>query len=140
MSWMIPTGIVLAVVLLLYFLFRGGSKLSAEHRARFERGVKASAVINRVEQPGAGSSRGSTTIVVRVYLTVTPPSGAPYDAISGIRLKVVHAPQVQPGKMLRVRIAADNPQIVYPDVEWGEMELLTITRAGRGFYQNEAQG
>ncbi|MCA9523000.1 MAG: hypothetical protein KC609_18625 [Myxococcales bacterium] len=134
--WIVVAGVALVVVLLVW-LARGGGKWTAEHQQRFANGVRATAVIDRIEQPGSSSATGHVSVVVRAHLTVTPPGGEAYRAVTGIRTKTVHLPQVQPGSRLPVRIASDNPRLVYPDVEWGEMELLTITRAARGFYDGK---
>jgi hypothetical protein len=132
MIWII-VGITVMVLFILFgiWLIRGGGKIQQEHHARFEKGIKATATIDKIEQPG-GRSVAYTTTVLRVSLTVQPPFGQPYSATTGIRIKTADIPRAQPGQTMPVRIAADNPRLVYPDVEWAEMELVTITRAARG--------
>lgn len=125
--------IVVAVVAFVIWLVVGGGKIAKQHDQRFATGTPAMATITRVEQPGSGSPAHGT-VVLRLFITVTPPSGPAYPAVTGIRIKMVHLPQAQPGESLSVRIATDNPQLVYPDVDWAERELVTISRAGRGRY------
>lgn len=130
MSWPVIVALCAAGLLLVALMVRSALKEHAKQEARFDQATPASATIERVEQPGRSTS-GDLTAVLKVHLSVTPPSGDPYPAITGMRLKQVDLPKAQEGERITVRIDAENPHMVFPDVEWAEMELVTITRAAR---------
>lgn len=129
MLWVVAAVGVLVVLSVVWAVRRGGG-IQAKHMDRFENGLRATATIDEVEQPGGGPGHRST-LVVRLRLTVSPPGGEPYAAVTGVRVKLVDLPNAQPGRTMDVRIATDEPKLVYPDVPWGSMELVIIARAAR---------
>ncbi len=66
------------------------------------------------------ASKRYGTMSVGLRLEIMPPSGEPYPIISVWEIQPAHAPDVQVGCTIPVKVDAQNPKIIYPDVPWAE--------------------
>ncbi len=123
--------VVLTIVGLVGRLIVGGMRLSAEHEARFEQGTRATATIQRVEQQRSNATHRRSGLTVRLHLQVEPPDEEPYAAVTGVNVQTVSVPRLQPGERLAVRIAKDDRRLVYPDEDWADMDVITISGQAR---------
>ncbi|MEP7357802.1 MAG: hypothetical protein ABI847_11215 [Anaerolineales bacterium] len=107
---------VLAVGALALFFVRGGQaqKKLAARMAQAQPG----AIARIVEVGSSSSSQSYGDLSVALRLEVTPAFGSAYQTISVWQIQPIHIPDVQLGKTLPVKVDAQNPKIIYPDVPW----------------------
>jgi hypothetical protein len=71
-----------------------------------------------IEQGNSYLSRKISNLQIGLRLEITPPNGAPYQTISVWDVQPAHADDVKVGKTIPVKVDAQNPKIIYPDVPW----------------------
>jgi hypothetical protein len=102
--------------------FRRKVRLDKKTQARIDIAIPASARIVEVGNSYASTTVGSTSVAMR--LEVTPPAGAgypggtPYPVISVWEVQPTQASEMRAGKVLNVRIDAQNPQVIYSGEPW----------------------
>jgi hypothetical protein len=71
-----------------------------------------------IELGSSYTSRNYGDVSVAMRLEVTPAFGPDYQTISVWQVEPAHVVEVQVGKTLPVKVDAQNPKIIYPDVPW----------------------
>ncbi len=100
LSMALPLGIM-------YFMFKTMSANAAAERKLIETGIPAAATITAVGQTGMYINNNPQ---VQIVLEVVPEDGEPYTVSVNKVLQLVQIPQVQPGKVVDVRIDPENPK------------------------------
>ena len=100
LSMALPLGI-------LYVVFKTMSANAAAERELMEKGTPAAATITAVGQTGMFINNNPQ---VQIVLEVVPEEGEPYTATVTKVLQLIQLPQVQPGKLVDVRIDPENPK------------------------------
>ncbi|NUM46756.1 MAG: hypothetical protein HUU38_18790 [Anaerolineales bacterium] len=98
--------------LVFYLLIRSGQKAMAEISATL---ALANVIRLNRTQPMGRKPRMSAEYCT-LTLEVHPPEGAPYPATTTWEVSRSALPQLQPGQVVTVRIDADNPTTIYPDI------------------------
>ncbi len=94
-------------------------KSTASDELRIKQAIPG-ATAKVVELGNSSVSRTYGDMSVGLRLEIIPPFGAPYQVISVWEIQPAHAPDVQVGKTIPVKVDAQNPKIIYPDVPWAE--------------------
>ena len=107
---------VLVVGALAVFFVRGGraEKALAARLAQARPGATAKVI----ELGSSYTSRNYGVVSVAMRVEVTPAFGPDYQTISVWEVEPAHVGEVQVGKTLPVKVDAQNPKIIYPDVPW----------------------
>ena len=108
----------LIVGIIFYFLIASLIESTRKAKEAMQRGIPATATVRRVlDSISAGSYDG---VDMELMLEVQPPSGDPYGAISTWAVRPAAVSKVQEGCRLAVKIDPEQPQRIYPAVEWAE--------------------
>lgn len=104
--------------LVFYLLVRSGQKAMAEINATLTRATPALANVIRMNltQPMGRKPRMSA-VYCTLTLEIHPSEGIPFPATTTWEVSRSALPQLQPGQGISVRIDADNPTTIYPDLE-----------------------
>ena len=85
-------------------------------KQRTAAGIPATAII---VLSSAASRKRSHLLIVHLVLNIQPPVGDVYRGITDWNVgDDIAASQYQKGQSVAVRIDANNPDIIYPDVPW----------------------
>lgn len=92
----------------------GGHLVKQDNKLRRE-GLAATATVLSLKQTGTWAANNP---LVEIELEIRLPGRAPYVTTIREVIPVIHAPAVQPGSGLRVRVAADDPGRIVLDEAW----------------------
>ena len=118
--------VVLVIALLLIFLLVRGQRL----KRKMQSDVLADAlpaqatVLNLDDSYATGETLRKLEITLS--LRVDHPDRPSYNVTSIWRIDAIALPQVQPQKIVPVRINRDDPELIYPDAEWAELADWTM--------------
>ncbi len=93
------------------------AKLKAQILAK---AISAQATIIRLEKAGLKNQAESETKTVKLTLNVKHPSRPSYQAITVWEINELAIPQVQPQQVVRIKIDAEHPDRIYPDMDLAE--------------------
>lgn len=128
-SILVAVAVVAGIVLFFMYAARGGEKILAERAEKLKRARPAQAKILSYSE---GSTRGTGNHGryqgVHFRLQVTPPGGAAYETKTYWEVYQMAVPQLQVGNTVKVKIDADDPQVIYPNMPsveyaWLEAQL-----------------
>ncbi|HNB52976.1 MAG TPA: hypothetical protein PK530_13590 [Anaerolineales bacterium] len=103
--------------LIFFLLIRSGRKAMEEINTTLTRATPALAQVTRADTlttPGRKPRLGA--VYCTLTLEVHPSEGAPFPAITTWEVSRSALPQIQPGQVISVRIDADKPTTIYPDL------------------------
>jgi len=129
--------VVLGVFLFFWYAARQGEKMMVDRSGKLERAIPAQATITAYQEIGLSQkSNQGKRIAIRFTLDVESAGKAPYSTTSCWDVLPMAIPQVQVGKTVAVKIDADDPMVVYPDIpsvdySWTG-EILEKSHAKRG--------
>ncbi|WP_437616037.1 hypothetical protein WMF20_20280 [Sorangium sp. So ce834] len=130
------TGVLVPLIVIaaiLFFVFRGENALIAKGRERMAE-LKQRIARATPAQATVSSSRTLTTFeggamaFVELRLDVRPSSGAAYAATTEWELNTSSLSQVEPGRPVGVKIDAEDPGLIYPDVTWATFSRAYAAR------------
>lgn len=109
--------VVLGMFLFFWYAARQGEKMMGDRSGKLGRATPAQATITAYEEIGLSqkSTRGKR-VAIRFTLNVEPTGKPPYTTTSCWDVLPMGIPQVQVGKTVAVKIDADDPKVVYPDI------------------------
>jgi hypothetical protein len=109
------TAVLVVGALAVYFVRSGRTeKALAGRMAQARPGAMAKVI----ELGSSYASRNYGDVSVAMRLEVVPAFGPAYQTISVWQIQPIHVTEVQVGKSLPVKVDAQNPKIIYPDVPW----------------------
>jgi len=111
----IIVGIVAIIVGFYFWGVKGGEKLRAERNARLSKAENGTAKIISSEPAGlSGTGKGGEYQAYEFTLEVSNPYKSPYTTRSIWEVYPMGAPKVQKGMEIRVKIDAEDKDIIYP--------------------------
>ncbi len=118
MDIFIPIGIVLAVVIFFVWATKSGGKLIKEREEKISRAEAGKAKILGYKTVGfMGRGAQGQFHANRFDLEVSNAYKSPYKAVAMWNVYEMAIPTVQIGKEVDVKIDADDPQIIYPNLQ-----------------------
>ncbi len=108
---------VLAIIVILLWLRKGNKNLQKyadELKLRKERAIPKNA---EIIEANSGVQGGDIRRIVFFKLKIFD-SVKPYTAEAAWFVDTFSFNKAQPGEVISVKVDADNPQIIYPDVHW----------------------
>lgn len=125
-SVLVGVAVIGGIVLFFMYAARSGEKILAERAEKLKRAKRAQAKILSYSE---GNTRGTGSYGryqgVYFRLEVTLPDRKVYEAKTYWEVYQMAVPQLQVGNIVNVKIDADDPQIIYPNmtsVEYGWLE------------------
>ncbi len=108
-SLLVPLLTMGGIAGMMWFVMKQAGASAAAERQLLENGIAAPATITSVNQTGMYMNNNPQ---VRIDLEIAPPDGEVYPVVMHRFLQLVQIPQVQPGKVVDVRIDPENPKRV----------------------------
>jgi hypothetical protein len=108
---------IFAIIVIFLFMRRGNKKLKKfadELKLRKERAKKINA---EILEANPGTQGGEIRRIVFFKFKILDPI-KPYTAEAAWFVDTFSFNKSQPGEVIPVKVDADNPQIIYPDVPW----------------------
>jgi hypothetical protein len=127
--------IPIVIAILLVALLVGAAYIRGRRRlAQLRQDVLAHAVPARATilgvAPGDATVGGAfRRLELKLTLRVEHPHLAPYEAQTEWLVHEVALAQVQPDRVVPVRVNRDHPERVYPDSAWAEFSDWTVVQA-----------
>ena len=114
----IPLGIVFFVLLLIiFFVSKAGGKLIKERQEKMSRAESGKAKILSYSTVGLrGTGKGGQFQAYRFTLEVSNNFKSPYHTTTVWEVYPMAVPSLQEGKEVNVKIDADDPNVIYPDM------------------------
>jgi hypothetical protein len=100
--------------------FRAASRVAARRDRRLAAAKSADARITRVGK--SYTYRNDPRVCLFLEMQVQPRLGRIYSTGSAWKIDPAHVPDVKPGKALKIKIDAAQPNTVFPDVPWAEYD------------------
>jgi uncharacterized membrane protein YcaP (DUF421 family) len=120
--------VLLLVLLFAFFFVRGSRRIKQMQQDVFANAIPAQAMVLSLMRGDFTTGGSFRKLEVKLTLRVQHPQLAPYDASTEWLVDELALPQVQPQQVVPVRVNRDNPQRVYPGVEWAEFSDWIIKR------------
>lgn len=114
--------VVICFILGFWWLSQRGKRVLAEDQARLARSRTAQAKVLQIGK--SVTQEGNSTVVVKLRLEVMPPGAAVYGATTVWEVQQGSVSQIQPERLVAVKIDAEDTQIVYPNVGWAEFSKI----------------
>ena len=125
MEVLIPIAVVLAIIIFFVYASKSGAKLIKERQEKINRAEDAKA---KIIGCSTGSVGGSGTHgryqSYRFNLEVWNTYKAPYKAETVWDVYNMGEPKVQEGMEVNVKIDADDPSVIYPNIQFIEHSWL----------------
>ena len=114
---------VLLIALILASMVRRAKRKNIEAKLKEQilaKAIPAQATIIRLEKAGLKNQAESETKTVKLTLNVQHPSRPSYQATTVWEINELAIPQVQPQQVVRIKIDAEHPDRIYPDMDLAE--------------------
>jgi len=108
---------VIAVIIIFIWLGRGRKKMFAYADDLKQRQQRAHALNARIVKAGPGIQGGDVRRIVFFEFEILDSSNH-YKAEAAWFVDTFSFSKAQPGEVISVKVDADNPKIIYPDIEW----------------------
>ena len=98
---------------------RSGKKMMKEINVTLSKATPATATIMSVEKPSVILRKPRMgSIHALLTLEVSPPGGEIFTTTTHWQVNQLSLQELQPGTVIPVKIDADKPTTIYPDVSW----------------------
>jgi hypothetical protein len=114
--------VLVLFVLVFWRIVQGGKRMEAEQKNRLARSLPAKAKVLQIGKSVTQVKLG--TVVVKLRLEVTPQGAAAYQVTTVWEIQQAALAQIQQDHWVPVKVDADNPLVIYPNVAWAEFSNL----------------
>jgi len=125
MEIIIPVAVVLAIIIFFVYASKSGAKLMKERHEKINRAERANAKIISCTTGGVrGTGDHGRYQSYNFSLEVWNEYKSPYKAETVWEVYEMGVPKVQEGMEVNVKIDADDPSVIYPNIQFVEYSWL----------------